>query len=174
MDSRPDFSDATASAAHDRQYLLTHTMEIRRVNGAEFSIQQSEWLLEHLRITFSFAFGHWVSPVLPRGYDSDDQVVWERWSSPICDPFRKVAPGWFYSGRPEDLAESVSCAVPSLADSSRLGATRLQMQQAVSAVDSGFVEQRIMSAAPALENLGWTRLVGSGRWTDREYENRFP
>lgn len=179
LDSRPDHTDVTSEARHKRLYVLTHAMEIRRADNEDFTVDQANSLLEQLRITFSFAFGYWTAPVLPRGYDKDDRVVWERWAAPICEPYRRTASAWLYPGRPEDLTELARRAIPALADRSRRGATRLQMQLAVSSVESGFVEQRILTAAPAVENLSWVRLVvrpqSSQRthrgWTRDEYKN---
>jgi hypothetical protein len=181
LDERQDYKQATADARHQRLFILTHAMEIRRTNGEEFSVEQATVLLEHLRITFSFAFGYWTSSILPRGYDNDGQVVWEHWYAPICDPHPRIPTAWLYRGRPEDLTELAICALATLADSEHGSATRLQMQLAVSATDRGFVEQRILAAGPALENLAWTRLVqrpeGGQRtlrgWARREYKFRW-
>jgi hypothetical protein len=173
LDSRPDLSKATADAQVERLFVLTHTMEVRRVDDTDFTAAQAEQLLEHLRVTFSFAFGYWVSYVLPQGYDADGEVVSETWFSPICDPARRVPPAWLYPDRPADLTELVSRALPALADPARQGTTRLQMLLAVSAVEKGFVEQRILAASPGLENLGWTRLVHTGDWSADDYKNRY-
>ena len=180
LDERQDYAQATADARHQRLFVLTHTMEIRRTDGEDFSADQATALLEHLRIAFSFAFGYWNSSILPRGYDKDDRVVWEHWYAPICDPHPRIPTAWLYRGRPEDLTELARCALDVFADPQRGPATRLQMQLTVAATDRGFVEQRILTAGPALENLAWTRLVqrpaSSQRthrgWTDREYKDR--
>lgn len=147
----------TTNAANDRIFLLTHVMEVCRADGGHVTVEQAESVLEHLRITLSFAFGHWVSPVLPRGYDDHDLVVWERWSAPICDPLRKVPPGRLYTGRPDDLTELVGRAIPALSDRTCPGATRLQMRMATSAMESGFIEppvppdKRALAAARSAE-----------------------
>lgn len=180
LDERQDYAQATAEARHQRLFVLTHAMEIRRTDDEYFSVGHAADLLEHLRITFSFAFGYWNSSILPRGYDNDDRVVWERWYAPICDPHPRIPTAWLYRGRPQDLTELVRCALDVFADPERSSATRLQMQLAITATDRGFVEQRILTAGPALENLAWTRLVqrpvSSQRthrgWTDREYKDR--
>ena len=173
LDSRPDYSQATTDDQGGRLFMLTHVMEIRRIDHSDFTADRAEQLLEHLRVTFSFAFGHWVAPVLPRGYDASGRVVWEKWTSPICDPYRPVPSAWLWKGRPDDLSDLVRKAIPALSNAKLAGTMRLQMQLAVSAVAGGFVEQRILAASPALENLGWTRLVFNKRWTETEYNNRF-
>ncbi|MEV6704978.1 hypothetical protein [Micromonospora wenchangensis] len=180
LNERQDYALATAEARQQRLFILTHAMEISRTDGACFSVDQAAALIEHLRIAFSFAFGYWNSSMLPRGYDNGDRVVWERWYTPICDPHPRIPAAWLYRGRPQDLTELARCALDAFAEPERSSATRLQMQVAVAATERGFVEQRLLTAGPALENLAWTRLVqrpvSSQRtrcgWTEREYKDR--
>jgi len=75
-----------AQASDIHLYVLTHVMEIRRVDHGDFDVDAVERLLDCLRLTFSFAFGRWVAPVVPVGYDPAGNVAWELWTSPICDP----------------------------------------------------------------------------------------
>lgn len=57
--------------------MLTHVTDIRRVDGDCFSVESARQLLECLRVCCSFAFGRWVAPALPVGYDITDHVLWE-------------------------------------------------------------------------------------------------
>ena len=173
LDARPDHTEALAHAHKTHLYLLTHVMEIRRADHGEFDIDAVERLLECLRVTFSFAFGRWVAPVLPVGYDHAGNVAWETWTSPICDPAKSIGSPSLYRGRPDDLTELVRCAVPAFNDTARPGNMRFQMSLAIQAVEAGFVEQRILAAAPALEHLAWSELVLNSRWTGRDYEDSF-
>jgi hypothetical protein len=170
LDGRPDHRDALGEAHVRDLYVLTHVMEIRRSDGSSFDVPAVQHLLESLRVGLSFGFGRWVAPVLPVGYDSADEIKWEAWTSPICDPAQRVGSAWLYSGRPDDLTELVACAVAAFNDHNQPGVTRFQMQLAVQTVGSGFVEQRIMSAFPALENLAWQALVLSGQMTTKDYK----
>ena len=86
LDVRPDHVEAMAQASDIHLYVLTHVMEIRRVDHGDFDVDAVERLLDCLRLTFSFAFGRWVAPVVPVGYDPAGNVAWELWTSPICDP----------------------------------------------------------------------------------------
>jgi len=105
-------------------------MEIRRADHGEFDIDAVERLLDCLRVTFSFAFGRWVAPVLPVGYDHAGNVAWETWTSPICDPAKSIGSPSLYRGRPDDLTELVRCAVPAFNDT-RPGNMRFQMSLAI-------------------------------------------
>jgi hypothetical protein len=115
--------------------------------------------------------GRWIAPVLPVGYDSSHRIVWESWASPICDPAERVGSAWLFTGRPDDLTELLTRTVAAFNDEHRPGMTRFQMQLAIQSVGVGFVEQRIMAAFPALENLFWATLVLSGQMTARNYKS---
>jgi len=173
LDVRPDYTEALALAPDAHLYVFTHVMEIRRTDHGDFDTDDVERLLECLRVTFSFAVGRWVAPVLPVGYDSTGSVAWEEWTSPICDPAKTIGSPSLSRGRPDDLTALVRCAVPAFSDTARPGNTRFQMSLAIQAVEAGFVEQRILAAAPALEHLAWSELVLNGRWTRKEYEGRY-
>ncbi|HEY9465842.1 MAG TPA: hypothetical protein VIR54_22260 [Vicinamibacterales bacterium] len=173
LDVRPEYTEAMDQAHETHLYLFTHVMQIRRADDSEFDVDAVSRLLECLRVTFSFAFGRWVAPVLPVGYDRIGGVAYEAWTSPICDPAKSVGSPWLYRGRPEDLTELVRCSVPAFRDTTGPGNTRFQMSLAVQAVEAGFVEQRILAAAPALEHLAWAELVLGKRWTRNEYDERY-
>jgi hypothetical protein len=171
LDRRHDYDSITEKKTAP-MFVLTHVMEVRRVDGTSFDVASASQLLECLRVCFSFAFGRWVAPALPVGYDSTDQVVWEEWTSPICHPYQTIGAAWLYRLRSDDLAELVERALSAFLDSVRPGITRFQMVLAVQSVEAGFVEQRIMAAFPALENLAWVTLV-LGRLVPRQqYQDR--
>lgn len=173
LDIRRDYSSVMANSKRESLYVLTHVMEIRRMDGDNFSLAAVQGLIECLRVSLSFAFGHWVAPVLPVGFDSRGEIAWQQWSSPICDRARSLGTAWLYSGNHDDLAELIARAVPAFRDSHRPGITRYQMILAIQAVEAGFMEQRILAAVPALEHLAWENLVLGGRLTRTEYEDRF-
>jgi hypothetical protein len=171
LDSRPDHREVLKDAHLRHLYVLTHTMEIRRSDGSSFDVPAAKHLLEALRVGLSFAFGRWVAPLLPIGYDTNDQIAWETWTSPICDPAERIGSAWLYPGRPDDLTEFVTRTLAAFNDHCRPGITRFQMTLGVQTVQSGFVEQRIMTAFPALENLAWQALVLSGQMTSTVYNS---
>lgn len=170
LDRRHDYDSVTETETASL-FVLTHVMEVRRVDGASFDVASVSQLLECLRVCFSFAFGRWVAPVLPVGYDSADQVVWEEWTSPICHPYQTIGAAWLYRLWSDDLAELVERALPAFLDPARPGITRFQMVLAVQSVEAGFVEQRIMAAFPALENLAWVTLVLGGLVPRQQYRD---
>lgn len=172
LDVRPDYSAAMEQADTTHLYVLTHVMEIRRIDGGDFDVASVEKLIECLRVSFSFAFGRWVAPVLPVGYDAADELVWAVWTSPICDPAKSIGHTWLHKSRTDDLTELLRCTVPVFDAQGEGGITRFQMILAVQAVESGFVEQRILAAAPALENLAWANLVLAKGNTEAWYRGK--
>ncbi|GAA2117746.1 hypothetical protein GCM10009759_64430 [Kitasatospora saccharophila] len=158
-DERPDLSDALRTATDQLTSVLTHVVELKRTNGEDFSLAKGREVLECLRVSLSFGFGRKVVPALPIGYDTNGEIVWEQWFSPLLDRARTIGSEWLHHGSPDDCTELVTRALRAFTDPSLKGTTRLQMQMATEAVATGFVEQRILSAAPVLENLAWTKLV---------------
>ncbi|MDQ0762716.1 hypothetical protein QF027_005351 [Streptomyces canus] len=171
FDARRDYKEATENSKDVNLYVMTHVMEVRRVDGGEFSVSAVRELIECVRVCLSFGFGRWVAPALPVGFDGSDQVVWEHWASPICDPFASVGSGWLYKGSSTDLISLIDRGVSAFSDASRPGITRFQMSLAVQAVSSGFLEQRVLAAAPALEHLAWSNLVLGQKMTPDEYRD---
>jgi hypothetical protein len=172
LDRRHDYDTALAGARFSTLFMLTHVMDIQRVDGEDFSVDSARQLLECLRVSCSFALGRWVAPALPVGYDNTDHVVWEEWTAPICDPAQQTnGSAWLYRTRSDDLAHLIERALPAFLDPSRPGITRFQMILAVQCVEEGFVEQRILAAFPALENLAWVTLVLDGVVPRRQYKN---
>jgi hypothetical protein len=173
LDMRRDYSDVTAHAKRDRLFLLTHVMEIKRVDGAPVDLQAVRGLIECLRVTLSFAFGRWVGPAICVGCGLTGEVGWEEWRSPICDPLKTLGAEWIAKDSPGDLIKLVEAAVPAFQNPGRPGITRYQMCLAVQAVEVGFLEQRILAATPALEHLAWVNLVLGGRMTSSQYQDSY-
>ncbi|WP_459647828.1 hypothetical protein [Kitasatospora sp. Ki12] len=171
IDQRPDLSDALRTATDQFTSVLTHVMELKRTNGEEFSLAEGREVLECLRVSLSFGFGRKVVPALPIGYNTNGEIVWEQWFSPLLDRAQTIGSGWLHDGSPGDCAELVTRALRAFSDPSLKGTTRFQMQMATEAVATGFVEQRILSAAPVLESLAWTKLVLGNLMTREDFKS---
>lgn len=171
VDRRNDYDVVMQSAGAESSFVLTHVMEVRRTDDAPFDAECAKQLLDGLRVCMSFAFGRWVAPALPVGYDDAGQVVWEEWTAPICDPAEVVGLGWLYPLRSDELAHLLTRALPVLVDKAGPGIARYQMVSAVLCTQSGFVEQRVLAAFSALENIEWATLVLGGIVSRRDYRN---
>ncbi|MBU8553027.1 hypothetical protein IMX12_30125 [Streptomyces sp. Babs14] len=173
LDVRPDHKAVFAGVRQADVYVMTHVMEIRRLNGTTFTAAEVTPVLNALHVGLSFALGRWVAPALPVGQNDQEETVWGRWGPMLCDPARRISSGWWYPEDQASLAGLLACLLPAFRDPDKGQALRLQMQYAITAVaDRGFVEQRIMSGAAGLEHVMWQELVLSGRLTEAEYASR--
>jgi hypothetical protein len=172
IDERPDHARVFRQARLAHSSVMTHVMEIKRDAGHLFSVEEVEKLIEALRMSLSFAVGSWVAPVLPVGYSDTGQVVWETWSSAICDVPRGSSYAWLPGERRDDLVEFLARSVSAIERSNPPGLVRFQMVFAVETAGGNFNEQRIMAGFSALENLEWTLLVLKGQVAEEAFRGR--
>ncbi|MFG2593040.1 hypothetical protein [Streptomyces sp. NPDC048438] len=173
LDARPDHKAAFSDVRQTDVHVMTHVMEIRRLNGNTFTAAEASPVLSVLHVGLSFALGRWVAPALPVGQNDQEQTVWGQWGPMLCDPARRISSGWWYPEDQESLADLLACLLPVFRDPDKGQALRLQMQYAITAIaDRGFVEQRIMSGAAGLEHVMWQELVLSGRLTEAQFTPR--
>ncbi|MFE1981748.1 hypothetical protein [Streptomyces mirabilis] len=173
IDVRPDHKDVWVDLHKVHAYVMTHVMELSRVDGSTFTAAEAEHVLRALHVGLSFGLGRWVAPLLPVGIDTHGEVAWEEWRSLLCDPARKISSGWWVPFDSEALAGLLDVLIPAFADPDRAEPLRLQINYAVTATnDTGFVEQRVMIGAAGLEHVMWERLVLSGRLTRNQYKAR--
>jgi hypothetical protein len=155
-------------------YVMTHVMELRRVDGTTFTPEEAEPVLEALHIGVSFALGRWVAPMLPVGQDASGQVVWESWQPPFCDPAQSPSSGWWFDrsrASLADLAELIDSLISEFSIPANRTALAMRMKYAITALRAqGFVEQRITIGTAGLEHLMWEKLFLSDRLTPKEYK----
>jgi hypothetical protein len=170
IDVRPDHQCVWANVHKTDVYVMTHVMELRRMDGADFTATEVEPLLTALHIGVSFALGRWAAPMLPVGQDADDRVVWEEWRPLFCDPARGTSSGWWYDQDHQTLRDFLMCVIPVFADPDRQPALRFEMMFAIMSIgEQGFVEQRVMPCTAGLEHIMWQRLVIGGVLSKNEY-----
>ncbi|PAK26229.1 hypothetical protein CJD44_11540 [Streptomyces sp. alain-838] len=176
LDVRPDHKAVFSDVRQADVYVMTHVMEICRLNGTTFTAAEVTPVLDALHVGLSFALGRWVAPALPVGQNDQEQTVWGQWGPMLCDPARRTSSGWWYPEDQASLADLLACLLPAFRNPDKGQALRLQMQYAITAIaDRGFVEQRIMSGAAGLEHVMWQELVLSGRLTETEFKSgRWP
>jgi hypothetical protein len=173
LDIRPDHKAVFSDVRQADVYVMTHVMEIRRLNGTTFTAAEVTPVISALHVGLSFALGRWVAPALPVGLNDQAHAVWGQWGPTLCDPARRISSGWWYPEDQESLTDLLACLLPTFRNPDKGQALRLQMQYAITAIaDRGFVEQRIISGAAGLEHLMWQELVLSGRLTEAEFTSR--
>ena len=70
LDVRHDHSAVWTDLQKSDVRVMTHVMEIRRMNGSAFTGREAEPVLGAMQIGMSFALGRWVAPLLPVGLDA--------------------------------------------------------------------------------------------------------
>jgi hypothetical protein len=160
LDVRPDHAEVWRDLHKAHTYVMTHMMELRREDRADFTAAEAAPVLEALHVGVSFALGRWAAPLLPVGQDADGGIVWESWAVSHCDAAQMPSPGWWHERDHESLADLLRRVISASSDPDTLFRLRLQMMLAIMATSShGFVEQRIMSGAAGLEHILWQTLV---------------
>ena len=173
IDVRADHNEIWSKLYKSNGYVMTHVMELRRVDGASFTAADASTVLDAMHAATSFALGRWVAPMLPVGRDASGKVAWEEWNGRHCDPARRTSAGWWDPHDPAPLAELLDLVIPAFADPDVRPILWRQMVFAITATnDKGFVEQRIAIGAAGLEHFMWQALVLSGRVSERAYKRK--
>jgi hypothetical protein len=173
FDARRDHARVWRDLHKAHTYVMTHVMELRRQDEAQFNAAEAEPVLEALHLGISFALGRWAAPMLPVGQDAAGNIAWENWAVGHCGPAQSPSPGWWYEQDHECLAGLLRQVISAAADPDTLFRLRLQIVLAIMATSGqGFVEQRIMSGAAGLEHIMWQTLVLGGRMTKAEFDGR--
>jgi hypothetical protein len=76
LDIRPDHEAVFSDMRQADVYVMTHAMEIRRLNGTTFTAAEVTPVLSALHVGLSFALGRWIAPALPVGLNDQEQTVW--------------------------------------------------------------------------------------------------
>lgn len=83
LKQHPDLAFSTPSFKTG-DYYLTFYGEITQVKSSNIPIKKAKMLLNILKLFLSFSNGFKSSPILPIGYNSLDELVWENWDIRSC------------------------------------------------------------------------------------------
>jgi hypothetical protein len=84
-------------------YGLTHVACLSRSDGVSFEAKEAELLIGDLYLFFTFSLGAFCSPVLPVGFDENEEVVWAQFNDPHRSGESQFS--WFDPHHCEELAE---------------------------------------------------------------------
>jgi hypothetical protein len=171
IDVRPDHGQIWTDLHKSDVYVMTHVMEICRIDESEFTAAQAEPLLTALHVGISFALGRWAAPMLPVGEDHAGNALWGDWRAYHCDPPQDTSPGWWYEKDHQTLEDLLGRVIRAFKNPDRRAALRIQMMFAIMTINGRrFVEQRVMNCAAGLEHLMWQTLVLRGLLTENQYK----
>ena len=162
IDSRPDLDEVLRACKQDRSFAVTHVMEVRRLDRSTFTGQEVNELLEALQFAVSFALSRWSCPAAPVGYTEADDLAWSVWRPLFCDQPGRGTGGWWFEQRGEDLAQTVAGFLQHWQNDKLREPLKFAATSAIVAGESGFVEQRLVTATSALEHLCWVTDVLEG------------
>ncbi|MEU0510823.1 hypothetical protein [Amycolatopsis sp. NPDC006125] len=169
LDRRSDHPRIWETLASEHNFAMTHVMQVSRADGADFTVEELEPLQLALHFGMSFAFGRWVAPAAPVGFDSAGAMVWRHWASVFCEPGRDGGLAWLHYPDSHDLGDFLSRTYDAFADPDRSHTLKLLLSMAVEVNRAGRVEQRTMTAFSALELLTWVVLKLTGGMSKNQY-----
>jgi hypothetical protein len=171
LDARRGHKEIYQQAVEDEQIAVTHVMDLRRSDGAEFAAPAALEVMEGLQMAFSFALGYWVSPIAPTGLDDTGTPVWARWRTSHTQPPRRGL-GWWNDGRVvPDLAHLFEVFMKHWLDPAKQDGLNVPVALAVQSVEVGYTEQRIMAAISAIEMLAFISEVREGGVSEEDWNN---
>lgn len=171
LDRRGDHRDIWAVVKDEGTTAVTHLMEIRRSDGANFTSEDVEPVLDALHLGISFAIGRWVAPVAPVGFDSAGCRVWEEWATRVCTAGAPGTLHWWPNQHDWLLAEFLELLLARFVEPARRFSTRFLLASAIQSASGGYVEQRIMTATAGLEHLAWAALHVNGNMRKKEFDD---
>lgn len=140
-------------------FSLTHTGILERADQTEFTAEEAETILHPLYWFLSFCRGLWTGPLLPKGFDSDGTIVWEKWSSLKIERWRNVA-SWLNDDDATGLTETFSGFLHRYRDDVWSEPIEHAIHWYVeSNMCAGAIEGSIILIQAAFELLSWTVLV---------------
>ena len=89
-----DLEDVLKELNRDRGYGFTYDGVITRMDGATFSVEEVDSLLEDLRMFLSFVRGSYCSLALVEGEDEHGEQTWVRWGAHYVERW-KPGRSWF-------------------------------------------------------------------------------
>lgn len=90
------------SLRNEGGYAITHSARIQKLDNSLFAPEEAIDVLSALSYFLSFVGGIWVSPILPVGFDSNDNCVWKQWIYYKVSQYKDIK-SWFPHGKPSDL-----------------------------------------------------------------------
>jgi hypothetical protein len=169
LDSRNDHHEAYREARRSYRSVLTHTMEVRRIDGQPFTADLADRILKELQMGFSFPLGRWAAPILSIGLERDGVPVFSAWG-----PWHAETPGldadrWWPEHRAEFLDDYLPKLMSAFNDPVERGHLRFLITSAIATSQKAYTEQRLATGLAALEYLSWIDEVLSGAKSEQQW-----
>ena len=161
IDDTPSTLDTIRELQKIGGYGITHVGKLERETGKSFTNVEAQELLDNLLYFLSFVRGFWTPPILPVGYDNQDQIVWEEIAVPYSHRWEYVY-SWFPTNLNADI-NSLSTLferfVSLVEDSKWERALRTVIHWYIECNILKTAEGSIVLAQTALELLSWMHFI---------------
>lgn len=153
-------------------YAFTHVGRLDRTDNTHFSARDGEHVLDALHRFLSFARGAASNLAIRWGVDPDGATVWERWGSPVVDPW-KDGHNWFDAHHGNLLSEIFPAFAAAHANPELWEALSLALHwYQKSNTRAGGMEAAIILALTSLDLLGALVVVDkTGTMGAAKYDN---
>jgi len=159
IDAVPGLSELEKQVKIAGGYIISHTARLERVDGRIFTSQDAQQFWEGLFRFLSFVHGRRMSAILPIGYDSSGQPVWQEWAPWIIDPWKGLH-SWADLHHGNHLADGFRGFMQRRADPSwKESIDRAIYWYVESNRNPLSIETNIILTQVALERLAWEYLV---------------
>ena len=150
-------------------YSVSHSCTMRRLDGAAFSSDEAQEVLNVLHDALSFAAGRWVTPAFVVGFGSEGEALWKWWGTSRLHPDLSSEGTWFDTHHADALAGVVSGLLDLRKSAERAAAFRAALYWYVrSGTGAAGVDGGLILLQAALERLSWQRIVIDGGSFTRE------
>lgn len=138
---------------NDGGYAITHVAKLERIDYQTFSDEEASDVLSGLSYFLAFTRGMWVGPMLPVGFDSSGNRLWESWIFYKATSYQEVI-SWFPLHKPQNLIQLFVGFMKRWTDSIWQEPIKLAIHWYVeSNLQAGAIEGSIIMAQAAFELL---------------------
>jgi hypothetical protein len=165
-------TDVFKSLEETGGYAFTHMGRLDRTDGSHFSAQDAEGVLDTFNRFLGFARGAASNLAIRWGVDTGGATVWERWGSPVVDPW-KGRDTWFDEHHGNLLSEIFPAFAATHANPDRWEALSLALHwYQKSNTRAGGMEGAIILGLTSLDLLGALVVVDkTGTMGASKYDN---
>lgn len=172
LDARPDLHEVYLEARRGYNSVLTHTLSIRRLDGAPFSAEDAERILSDVHVGLSFPLGRWAAPILPVGLSTKGVVVASFWGAAHADTPGMDADRWWPEWHPEFLDDYLPKLIAAAQDPGERDRLWFWITSSLATSQRAYLEQRITTALAAIEYLAYVDEVLSGHKSEQDFRHK--
>ncbi|MGD7025167.1 hypothetical protein ACQCVK_21635 [Rossellomorea vietnamensis] len=158
FDKLPNYREIYNELNDTGGYNITHAGVLKKTNGEDFDITEIENLLECLSWLLSFASGRQVAICALHGFDSNDNLVFEKYQIPIVSKWKNNR-NWYPRSKGNVLESIYPMLVKKMNDDLWETVLKRVFTWYFDSFNSTYIENKIVAVQIALEMFAWTFIV---------------